>query len=254
MSVLGEAREFGAYSARALVATAGVWRFTSEVLRQLGLLVAGTTLLVTFLTFVLGAECALFGLYFLRPVGATDFVGLITAFCSDQFGIALMFGYAFAAKVGCGLVAEIGSMRIKEELDAFESVGVDPMRFVVGTRIAAAFLFMPFAFLVCAAAFNLGGFLYVTAASGEVSQGGFEAQHWPLQSFGAYLDSSLKFFAIGTAIVLVATYYGFRVRGGPVDVGTATSRSMVANLVLVHVIDGVLNIVLFPKPAVPIGG
>lgn len=253
--VVGEAGEFGAFSARALGALPGAWRYGSEVLRQTGILITGSTFLIAAITFVAGAECGLFSIYFLRPAGASDFAGLVTALCTSRLVPALIFGYIFAAKVGCGLVAEIGSMRISEELDAFESVGVDPLRYVVATRIVAAFLFMPFMFLISVAANSLGTYLYVVVQLGEVSQGGFAATHWALQSLSDYVLQFVQFFAMGTTIVLVATYYGFRARGGPVDVGAATSRSMVANLVLVHLINGVLTTVLYgTSPDLPIGG
>lgn len=246
--------EFGLFSARALAALPGVWRFASEVLRQAGILIAGSTLIIAALGVVIGVECGLFGIYFLRPAGASDFVGLVTGMCSGRAAPQLMFGYIFAAKVGCGLVAEIGSMRINEELDAFESAGIDSLRFVVATRIAAAFLFMPFIYVIVAAATSLGAFAFVVGL-GEVSQGGFEATHWALQSVSDYAFSFLQLFAVGTAIVLVSTYYGFHVRGGSVEVGTATSRSMVANLVLIHVITGAMTSVFFgPDQGLPIGG
>ena len=59
-----------------------------------------------------------------------------------------MFGYVFAAKVGCGLVAEIGSMRISDEIDALESVGIDPMRYVIGTRLLAVLIFVPLVYIM----------------------------------------------------------------------------------------------------------
>ena len=65
--------------------------------------------------------------------------------------VPIMFGYVFSAKVGCGLVAEIGAMRINDEIDAFEVEGVNPMSYVVGTRLIGALIFVPIAVTVAPA-------------------------------------------------------------------------------------------------------
>jgi phospholipid/cholesterol/gamma-HCH transport system permease protein len=254
-AILAGAAEMAAFWLRALAEMRGVWRYFAEILRQTGILLVGTTVILAALEFTVGGTCGLLGTYFLRSVGAQDYVGLFTSLCSIRESVPIMFGYVFAAKVGCGLVAEIGSMRIDQELDAFESVGLDPMRFVVGTRLAAAWLFMPLAFCVAALSVYLGADFTVVKDIGDVSQGAFASVHWELQSVGDQLFSFIKLFSIGTAIVLVATYYGYTARGGPAEVGAATARSMIVNLVLIHVIDASWSTIFYgASPRMPIGG
>ena len=91
-----------------------------------------------------GFSIMTFAFFFLRSIGASDFVGAATGVRRPApVAATLMFGYVFTAKICCGIAAELGAMKINEEIDAFESTGVDPMRYVVGTRILAVMLFVP---------------------------------------------------------------------------------------------------------------
>jgi phospholipid/cholesterol/gamma-HCH transport system permease protein len=254
-AILAGAADMAMFWLRALAEMRGVWRYFAEILRQTAILVVGTTVILALLEFTVGGTCGLLGTYFLRSVGAQNYVGLFTSLCTIRESVPIMFGYVFAAKVGCGLVAEIGSMRINDELDAYKAVGLDPMRFVVGTRLAAAWLFMPLAFCIAAVMVYLGTDFTVVRDIGDVSQGAFASIHWELQSAADQLFSFIKLFSIGTAIVLVAAYYGYNVRGGPAEVGTATARSMIVNLVLIHVIDASWTTIFYGgSPHMPIGG
>jgi phospholipid/cholesterol/gamma-HCH transport system permease protein len=226
----------GSFSVSAILSLRGVWHYAAEVLRQCGILITGSALVIWGMEFVIGGECALFGTYLLRTFGASGAIGFFTEICDPRVLFPLMFGYIFAAKVGCGLVAEIGSMRISDEISALESVGVDSMRYVVGTRLMGALLAMPVIYIVGVIVGTGGSFVTVVHQIREVSLGGWAALHWGYQSFGDNVIGLVQAMAVGIAIVLVATYYGYRARGGPVEVGAATARSMIVNLVLIHLI------------------
>ena len=240
---------------RTLLELRGVWRYTSEILRQAGILIVGSAAVIWFMEFVMGAECATEANYVLRGYGATIYSGVFTAWCSNREMGPYMWGYIVSAKIGCGLVAEIGSMRINEELDAMESMGLNPMRYVVATRLVGAWLAMPLLFHVGLAIHELADYTIIVNQIGEVSQGGWELIHWSFQDPKDILFGEAKIMAMGTAIVMVAMYYGYNARGGPVGVGTATARSMILNLILVHII-GSLGTALFwgLNPRGPIGG
>ena len=108
--LLAQVRELGdmaAFSTRAIFATPGALRYFAEALRQIGTLVVGTTLVLLALEAVIGGECALFFVYLVRPLGAGSFTGFFEVPCGIRELYPYMFGYIFAAKVGCGLVAEI---------------------------------------------------------------------------------------------------------------------------------------------------
>jgi phospholipid/cholesterol/gamma-HCH transport system permease protein len=236
MNPIREAGRMGSFAVSALLSLRGVWHYGAEVLRQCGILITGSALVIWGMEFVVGGECALFGTYLLRTFGASGAIGFFTEICDPRVIFPLMFGYIFSAKVGCGLVAEIGSMRISDEISALESVGVDSMSYVVGTRLMGALLAMPVIYIVGVMVGTAGSFVTVVHQLREVSMGGWAALHWGYQSLGDNEVGFLQAMAAGLAIVLVATFYGYRTRGGPAEVGMATARSMIVNLVLIHLI------------------
>jgi len=252
---VAEAGNMGRFFLQALAQVPGVWRYTAEVMRQAGILIVGSAAVIWFMEFVMGAECATEANYVLRGYGATIYSGVFTAWCSNREMGPYMWGYIVSAKIGCGLVAEIGSMRINEELDAMEAQGLNPMRYVVATRLVAAWLTFPLIYLVGLTLHQLADYIIIVKQIGEVSQGGWELIHWAFQDPMDLLYGQIKIMAMGTAIVLVAMYYGYHARGGPVGVGTATARSMILNLILVHIIGSLGTMIFWGlNPRGPIGG
>jgi phospholipid/cholesterol/gamma-HCH transport system permease protein len=245
LGIVREAGDIAGFALRAVMLAAGAWRYFAEILRQCGILILGTTLVVVGLVTVVGGECGLFNIYLLRPIGATSFLGFTTAICGLREMWPYMFGYVFAAKVGCGLVAEIGSMRISEEIDAMDAIGVDPMRYVISTRLLAVWMTVPFIYVAAMVFGTLGSYLVVVVQSHAVSLGQWETLHFASQTLADNAFSLIKAMSFATVIALVGMYYGYRARGGPVGVGAATARSMVVNLVLIHVIGAVLSAVFW---------
>jgi phospholipid/cholesterol/gamma-HCH transport system permease protein len=250
-----EAGAMSVFTGRTLLELRGVWRYTAEILRQAGILIVGSAAIIWLMEFVMGAECGLEANYVLRGYGATIYSGVFTAWCANREMAPYMWGYIVSAKIGCGLVAEIGSMRINEELDAMESTGLNPMRYVVATRLVAAWLAMPFIYLVGLGIHQLADYVIIVRQIQEVSQGGWELIHWAFQDPMDILYSEIKAMAMGTGIVLVAMYYGYHAKGGPVGVGTATAKSMILNLILVHIVGSLGTMIFWGlNPRGPIGG
>src|ERR1700754_1406011 len=160
-----------------------------------------------------------------------------------------------AAKVGTGIVAELGAMRISDEIDALEVMGVPPVTFLCATRLLAAWIAFPFMYLVGIGVAYLASYIAVVQQVGDVSSGGYLLIFWMYQDPTDLLFSFVKGMVMATVIVLVGCYYGYTARGGPVGVGTATAKSMVLNIVLVHLI-GMLGTQVFwgANPRAPIGG
>lgn len=245
LSFVREAGDVASFSGRAVLHAAGAWRYFAEILRQCSLLILGSTVVVIGLVTVVGGECGLFNIYLLRSIGASGFLGFTTAICGVREAWPYMFAYIFAAKVGCGLVAEIGSMRISEEIDGLESIGVNPMRYIVATRLLAVWMTVPVMYVVAIVFGTIGSFLVVVVQVGEVSRGQWETLHFASQTLTDNFFSLTKVMCFATVISLVGMYYGYRARGGPVGVGAATARSMVVNLVLIHIIGSVLSAVFW---------
>src|SRR6266508_4251986 len=105
------------------VFTLKVFRFFGEGLRQAGLLILSSTLVIWGLVFIIGLECGVEGAYFDRANGVPAYAGVFSAWCDLRELVPYAFGYMMAAKVGTGIVAELGSMRISDEIDALEVIG-----------------------------------------------------------------------------------------------------------------------------------
>jgi phospholipid/cholesterol/gamma-HCH transport system permease protein len=237
------------------VFTLKVLKFFGEALRQAGILILSSTLVIWGLIFIIGLQCGIEGAYFNRAVGSPAYAGVFAAWCDLRELVPYAFGYMMAAKVGTGIVAELGSMRISDEIDALEVMGISSMTFLCATRLLAAWLVLPFMYLAGVGAGFFASYLAVVQQIGEVSSGGFFLIFWMFQNPPDLLYSVIKGMSMATAIVLVGCYYGYNASGGPVGVGTATAKSMVLNIVLVHLL-GMLGTQLFwgANPRAPIGG
>jgi phospholipid/cholesterol/gamma-HCH transport system permease protein len=254
ISTFGEIVKFTMRIVREVL-TGKVLRFFGEALRQAGILILSSTLVIWGLIFVIGLQCGIEGAYFNRAVGAPAYAGVFAAWCDLRELVPYAFGYMMSAKVGTGIVAELGSMRISDEIDALEVMGISSMTFLCATRLLAAWLVLPFMYLAGVGAGFFASYLAVVQQIGEVSSGGFFLIFWMFQNPPDLLYSVIKGMSMATAIVLVGCYYGYNASGGPVGVGTASAKSMVLNIVLVHLL-GMLGTQLFwgANPRAPIGG
>jgi len=232
-----------------------VLRFTGEVLRQAGILILGSVFIILLLVFILGLQCGIEGAYGSQAVGSPSFAGAFTALCDLREVTPYAFGYMMAAKVGTGFVAELGSMRISEEIDALEVMGFDSMLYLCSTRLLGMWLVLPFVYIAAVAAGFFASYVAVVVQIGKVSAGGYFQIFWQFQDPIDLLYSSIKAMAMATFVVLVGCYYGYTASGGPAGVGAATARSMVVNIIGIHAI-GLVGTQLFwgGNARSPIGG
>jgi len=238
-----------------LVYSGRVFQFFGEALRQAGILILGSAIVIWGLVFFLGLTCGIEGAYLNRSIGAPSYAGVFTAWCDLRELIPYGFGYMMAAKVGTGIVAELGAMRISDEIDALEVMGIEPVTFLAATRLLAAWMVLPFMYLAAVGVGFLASYTAVVLQIGDTSSGGYLLIFWMFQNPPDLIFSVIKGMAMATAIVLVGCYYGYTAGGGPVGVGTATAKSMVLNIVLVHIIGMVGTLVFWgANPRAPIGG
>jgi phospholipid/cholesterol/gamma-HCH transport system permease protein len=232
-----------------------VFKFFGESLRQAGILILGSGLVIIGLAFILGLTCGIEGAYFNRSVGSPAYAGVFSAWCDLREVMPYAFGYMMSAKVGTGLVAEIGAMRISDEIDALEVMGINSQVYLCSTRLLAAWMVLPFMYIAAVGAGFFSSYLAVVQQIGEVSSGGFFLIFWMFQNPPDLMYSLIKGMSMATVIVLVGCYYGYNAGGGPVGVGTATAKSMVLNIVMVHLI-GMVGTQIFwgSNPRAPIGG
>jgi phospholipid/cholesterol/gamma-HCH transport system permease protein len=255
---LASSGEMGGFMGTTLreVLSGRVLRFFGETLRQAGILIVGSTGVIWGLLFFVGlGSCGIQAAYFGEAAGTPGYAGVFAAWCNLREAVPLVFGYMMSAKVGTGIVAELGAMRISEEIDALEVMGVNSMTFLCATRLLAAWLVLPFMYIGGIGVAFLASYLATVYQVGYVSSGGFLLIFWQFQNPGDFLFSVIKGMTMATAIVLVGCYYGYTASGGPVGVGRATAKSMALNLVLVNVIDALGTQIFWGLNArAPIGG
>ena len=238
------------------VFTLRVFRFLGEALRQAGILIIGSTAVIWGLVFFVGlGACGIQAGYFTESTGTPAYAGFFAAWCNLREAVPLVFGYMMSAKVGTGIVAELGAMRISEEIDALEVMGVDSMVFLCATRLLAAWIVLPFMYVASIGVAFGASYLAIVEQLGFTSSGGYLLIFWQFQNPTDYLFSVIKGMTMATAIVLVACYYGYNASGGPVGVGKATAKSMVLNLILVNVLDALGTQIFWGTNArAPVGG
>jgi phospholipid/cholesterol/gamma-HCH transport system permease protein len=134
-------------------------------------------------------------------------------------------------------------------------MGVEPVTFLAASRLLGAWIALPFMYLVAIAVAYFASYFAVVNQVGDVSSGGYLLIFWTYQDPVDLFFSFIKGMVMATVIVLVGCYYGYTARGGPVGVGTATAKSMVVNIIAVHII-GMLGSLVFwgSNPRAPIGG
>jgi phospholipid/cholesterol/gamma-HCH transport system permease protein len=230
-------------------------RYAGEVLRQANILMTGSMAIILVMVFSFGLVIGIEASYGARLVGAPSAAGAFTAIGDLREINPYAFGYRMAAKVSTGIVAELGTMRIADEIDALDVMGFDSVAYLASTRLLASWLILPFLYAIAVVVAFAASFISVVLQIGQTSAGGYLELFWKFQNPGDLLFSGVKGMAMATFVVLVGCFYGYTVRGGPVEVGRATARAMIVNLVGIHAI-GILGSQLFWGGAarLPIGG
>lgn len=253
--VMAEMGDLVLFSGRALRGALGTGRYGSQVLTQGARITLGTTVLLIVMSMFMAASVVNFAFFFLRGIGAADFTGLATGFGTPRLIAIDMFGYVVTAKIACGIVAEIGAARISEEIDAYEAEGIDPFRYVIGSRIMAVLLFVPIGAVAALFGSTIGSYVSIVWILQGQSAEGFFSVHWGIQSLLDQLFAVIAMATIALVTVCVACYYGYRTSGGPAAVGESVARSCVVNLVLVHLLAAFYVMLFYGSDTrLPIGG
>jgi phospholipid/cholesterol/gamma-HCH transport system permease protein len=204
----------------------------------------GMFFVVVSIAFFTGTEVGLEGFNGLQQIGAEAFTGVITSLANTREITPLVAGIALAAQVGAGFTAQLGAMRISDEIDALEVMGVNSIVYLVATRVWAALITMVPLYLAALFASYLASELVVTKFFG-LSSGTY--QHYfqlylpPIDIFYSFMKAMI--FAV--LVTFVHCYYGYTAGGGPAGVGVAAGRAIRLSIILVVVVNLVLSLVLF---------
>jgi phospholipid/cholesterol/gamma-HCH transport system permease protein len=230
-----------AFYGKSLAATAdAVRRYPGELLRliaEMGMgtgalaVIGGTVGIIGFLTLTTGALVAVQGYDTLSNVGVEALTGFLSAFFNVRMIAPCTAGVALAATIGAGATAQLGAMRINEEIDALEVMGIRSITYLASTRILAGVLVVIplYAVAVLMSFFaSKFGTLYIYGQSRGVYEHYFSTFLRPTD----LLWSFLAVLVMATGVMVVHTYYGFTATGGPAGVGEAVGRSVRSSMIV----------------------
>ena len=254
LGLLGLTGAIGSFVWRALRELRHLGSFASEALRQAAIIATGSTLVIMAIAFLAGGSCGLESTALARSFGVDPVAGGFSTWCTLREVVPFVFGYILAAKVGCGIVAELGAMQVQEEVDALDVMGVRSIGFLVTTRLVACMIVLPIAYILAIAAAYLAAYLMSVKRFGDVSPGTWELFFYNFQDPVDIVYSSVKGLTIAVFVISTAVYFGYHVRGGPVEVGTATARSMAVNIIGVTLISMLGTLIFWgANPRIPVG-
>jgi phospholipid/cholesterol/gamma-HCH transport system permease protein len=207
-------------------------RYLGEVWWYAAFLALGSTGVIMLLVVFTGLQCSVEAYYSLSQIGAQGLIGVFNALCDMREITPLFFGFALGAKIGGGLVAELGTMRVNEEIDALDVMGMPTVRYVVTSRIIAALLIMPFMYFLALAASFTASWAEQHFVIRQLSDGAYFDYFWRFLNIQDLIFSMIKAITFAFMILLVAIYYGFHVTGGAVGIGRAVAKTMAVSLVM----------------------
>lgn len=156
----------------------------------------------------------------------------------------LTAGLLLSGRIGAGIGAELGAMRVTEQIDALEATAVDSFKYLVVTRVIACVLALPILTTILNFAGIVGGFVAETAITGMSFQLYFQ-RAFSLVEFADYVPATLKTMVFGFLIAIVSSYLGFNTAQGTEGVGRASTRSVVYSSILIIVANVVLVKTIF---------
>ncbi|KSZ60730.1 ABC transporter permease [Rhodococcus pyridinivorans KG-16] len=204
----------------------------------------GVISLMFFLGIAVGAVVAIQAFMAFDLLGFGALTGIIGSFGNVRVIAPIITGIGFAAQAGCRMTAEIGSMRISEEIDATESIGLQAIPFVVGPRLIGSMLVvLPGYLMALVVAFVTGGVVVKTfhdQPSGTYDH--YFAQFLNVPDLAASVVKALIFCAV---VTMIHCYYGYFASGGPAGVGSASGRAIRASLVAIVVLNFVMTVIIW---------
>ena len=229
-------------SVRYIFARPFYWRDTLDQMDKIGVGSLGIVLLTGLFT---GMVLALQSSVEMRRFGATIYIGrLVGASAVRELGPVLT-ALMVAGRVGSGMAAQLGAMKVTEQIDALNVIGTDPIKKLVTPRLVAALIMLPILTIITDALAVFGGMLiavvkldltpdlYMRSVYETLSDAGFVLGIIPKDVLGGLI----KPFFFGGIIAMTGCYFGLQTRGGTEGVGISTTRAVVTASILILVVD-----------------
>ncbi len=209
-------------------------RLVAEISMGAGTLamIGGTLGIVGFMTLAAGGVLAVQGYSSLGNIGIEALTGFLSAFINVRIAAPIVAGIGLAATFGAGVTAQLGAMRISEEIDALESMAIRPVSYLVSTRIVAGMLAVtPLYSIAVILSFLASQFITVVlfGQSSGLYQHYFTTFLNPIDLLWSFLQAVL----MALTVLLIHTYFGYFASGGPAGVGVATGNAVRTSLVVV---------------------
>ena len=219
--------------------------YGGDVVQQMdaiGVQSLGIVLLTGFFT---GMVLALQSSVQLQQFGALPYIGRLVAGSMIRELGPVLAGLMVAGRVGSGIAAQIGSMRVTEQIDALNTLGTDPIKKLVTPRVIAALVMLPVLTVINDFVGILGGNVIATLLLGlpssgywqtvwdQIASGGFTFRYIP----NDFIQGLIKPFVFGGIISITGCYFGLSTTGGTEGVGTSTTRTVVTASILILVVD-----------------
>jgi phospholipid/cholesterol/gamma-HCH transport system permease protein len=228
-------------------------RYKKEILRLLAevtlgsgalAVIGGTVGVITAMAFFTGTEVGLQGYAALNQIGTAAFSGFVSAYFNTREISPLVAGIALAATVGCGFTAQLGAMRISEEVDALEVMAIPSLPFLVTTRIIGGLVAIVPLYVVGLLSSYFATRLTVTQFFGQ-SSGTYDHYFNEFLPPGDVLWSFGKVLIFSVVVILIHCYHGYNASGGPAGVGIAVGRAVRTSIVAINVIDLFLSMAIW---------
>jgi phospholipid/cholesterol/gamma-HCH transport system permease protein len=230
-----------------------VRRYPKEILRLLSevsfgggalALIGGTVGVMIGMTLFTGTVVGLQGYAALNQIGAAAFTGFVSAYFNTREIAPLVAGLALSATVGAGFTAQLGSMRINEEVDALEGMGVPSLPYLVTTRIVAGAVAVIPLYAIGLISSYVGSRAVTVLFNGQ-SAGTYDHYFGLFLSPADVLWSFLKVILFSVVVILIHCYYGYRASGGPAGVGVAVGRAVRTAIVMINIIDFFMSLAIW---------
>jgi phospholipid/cholesterol/gamma-HCH transport system permease protein len=225
-------------------------REASRLVAEIGMgtgamaVVGGSTTIVGFVTLSGGSLIAVQGFSSLGNLGVEAFTGFFAALANVRVVAPLVAGVALAATVGAGATAELGAMRISEEIDALEVMGIKSISYLVSTRVLAGLVVIVPLYALAIVMSFLAGQVVTTLFYGQ-SIGTYDHYFRTFLRPSDVLFSFIQAVIIAVIVMINHCYFGYNASGGPVGVGEAVGRSMRASLVAVVTVVLLASLALY---------
>lgn len=206
--------------------------------------VGGTIVIVGFLTMSAGALIAVQGYNTLAGVGVEALTGFASAYLNVRIIGPLTTGIGLAATIGAGATAQLGAMRIAEEIDALEVMGVRSIAYLASTRLlAGVIVVIPLYCIAVLMSFVAArvGTTFIYGQSTGVYDHYFTTFLNPLDLVWSFVQA----VAMALTVMVIHTYYGFNATGGPAGVGEAVGRAVRASLIVVVFVTLVISLSVY---------